>query len=129
MVETEQSLQTMSRQVRLEQWSGKTAACPGSGMTVRARCRENGIPEKRNGCLSPAATRSFGLGLTDWPLWSNGNLHGIPLRTACFFSAAENATGSRRCTGRATAFFSFTSVWSPAASNGPGRKAKPERPR
>ena len=42
----EQSLQAMSRQVRLEQWSGKIAACRGSGMTVRAWCQENGISEK-----------------------------------------------------------------------------------
>lgn len=42
----EQSLQAMSRQVRLEQWSGKFAACRGSGMTVRAWCHENSISGK-----------------------------------------------------------------------------------
>ena len=42
----EQSLQVMSRQVRLEQWSGKFAACRGSGMTVRAWCQENSISGK-----------------------------------------------------------------------------------
>lgn len=42
----EQSLQAMSRQVRLEQWSGKFAACRGSGMTVRAWCQENSISGK-----------------------------------------------------------------------------------
>lgn len=42
----EQSLQAMSRQVRLEQWSGKIAACHGSGMTIRAWCQEKGISEK-----------------------------------------------------------------------------------
>lgn len=46
MGKMEQSLQAMSRQVRLEQWSGKIAACRGSGMTVRAWCQENGISEK-----------------------------------------------------------------------------------
>ena len=46
MDKMEQSLQAMSRQVRLEQWSGKIAACRGSGMTVRAWCQENGISEK-----------------------------------------------------------------------------------
>lgn len=42
----EQSLQVLSRQERLERWSGKIAACRGSGMTVRAWCQENGITEK-----------------------------------------------------------------------------------
>ena len=42
----EQSLQAMSRQVRLKQWSGKIAACRGSGMTVRAWCQENSISGK-----------------------------------------------------------------------------------
>lgn len=39
----EQSLQALSKQERLEQWSGKIAACRGSGMTVRAWCQERGI--------------------------------------------------------------------------------------
>lgn len=42
----EQSLQVLSKQGRLEQWSWKIAACRGSGMTVRAWCQENGISEK-----------------------------------------------------------------------------------
>ena len=42
----EQSLQVLSKQERLERWSGKIAACRGSGMTVRAWCQENGISEK-----------------------------------------------------------------------------------
>lgn len=42
----EQSLQALSKQERLEQWSGKIAACRGSGMTVRAWCQERGISEK-----------------------------------------------------------------------------------
>ena len=41
-----QSLQALSKQERLEQWSGKIAACRGSGMTVRAWCQERGISEK-----------------------------------------------------------------------------------
>ena len=46
MVKMEQSLQALSKQERLEQWSGKIAACRGSGMTVRAWCQERGISEK-----------------------------------------------------------------------------------
>jgi len=47
MVKMEQSLQALPKQERLEQWSGKIAACRGSGMTVRAWCQERGISEKR----------------------------------------------------------------------------------
>jgi len=46
MVKMEQSLQVLSKQERLERWSGKIAACRSSGMTVRAWCQENGISEK-----------------------------------------------------------------------------------
>ena len=42
----EQSLQVMSKQERLENWTARIMACRGSGMTVRAWCRENGLSEK-----------------------------------------------------------------------------------
>ncbi len=42
----EQSLQVMAKQERLENWTARIAACRGSGMTVRAWCRENGLSEK-----------------------------------------------------------------------------------
>lgn len=44
--EMEQSLQNISKQNRLEQWSRKIVACRSSGMTVRTWCQENGISEK-----------------------------------------------------------------------------------
>ncbi len=42
----EQSPQVMAKQERLENWTARIAACRGSGMTVRAWCRENGLSEK-----------------------------------------------------------------------------------
>ena len=42
----EQSLQVMSKQERLENWTARIMVCRGSGMTVRAWCRENGLSEK-----------------------------------------------------------------------------------
>ena len=42
----EQSLQVMSKQERLENWTARIMACRGSGMTVRAWCRKNGLSEK-----------------------------------------------------------------------------------
>ena len=42
----EQSLQVMSKQERLENWTTRIMACRSSGMTVRAWCRENGLSEK-----------------------------------------------------------------------------------
>ena len=42
----EQSLQVMSRQERLENWTARIMTCRSSGMTVRAWCRENGLSEK-----------------------------------------------------------------------------------
>ena len=42
----EQSLQVMSRQERLENWTARIMACRSSGMTVRAWCQENGLSEK-----------------------------------------------------------------------------------
>ncbi len=42
----EQSLQVMAKQERLANWTARIAACRGSGMTVRAWCRENGLSEK-----------------------------------------------------------------------------------
>lgn len=42
----EQSLQVMSKQARLEDWTARIMACRNSGMTVRAWCQENGLPEK-----------------------------------------------------------------------------------
>ena len=41
-----QSLQNISKQNRLEQWSRKIVACRSSGMTVRTWCQKNGISEK-----------------------------------------------------------------------------------
>ena len=41
-----QSLQVMSKQERLENWTTRIMACRSSGMTVRAWCRENGLSEK-----------------------------------------------------------------------------------
>lgn len=46
MVKVEQSLQVMSKQERLENWTAKIMACRSSGMTVRAWCQENGLSEK-----------------------------------------------------------------------------------
>ena len=46
MVYVEQSLQVMSKQERLENWTARIMACRGSGMTVRAWCQENGLSEK-----------------------------------------------------------------------------------
>ena len=42
----EQSLQVMSKQERLENWTTRIMACRSSGMTVRAWCQENGLTEK-----------------------------------------------------------------------------------
>lgn len=42
----EQRLQVMSKQERLENWTARIMACRSSGMTVRAWCQENGLPEK-----------------------------------------------------------------------------------
>lgn len=42
----EQSLQVMSKQERLENWTTRIMACRSSGMTIRAWCRENGLSEK-----------------------------------------------------------------------------------
>lgn len=42
----EQSLQVMSKQERLENWTAKIMACRSSGMTVRAWCQENSLSEK-----------------------------------------------------------------------------------
>lgn len=42
----EQSLQVMSKQERLENWTARIMACRSSGMTVGAWCRESGLPEK-----------------------------------------------------------------------------------
>ena len=39
----EQSLQVMSKQERLENWTPRIMACRSSGMTVRAWCQENGL--------------------------------------------------------------------------------------
>ena len=46
MVKVEQSLQIMSKQERLEDWTARIMACRSSGMTVRAWCQENGLSEK-----------------------------------------------------------------------------------
>ena len=46
MVYVEQSLQVMSKQERLENWTARIMACRSSGMTVRAWCQENGLSEK-----------------------------------------------------------------------------------
>lgn len=42
----EQSLQVMSKQESLENWTARIMACRSSGMTVRAWCQENGLSEK-----------------------------------------------------------------------------------
>ena len=50
--------------------------------------------------------------------------------TRCSCSAAGGGTGSRACTGRATASFSCTSGWNAASTNGPetnGRRKKSRR--
>ena len=41
----EQSLQVMSKQERLENWTTRIMACRSSGMTVRAWGRENGLSD------------------------------------------------------------------------------------
>lgn len=51
----EQSLQVLSKQEPLEQWSGKIAVYCGSGVTVRAWCQKHGIPEKTYYSLAAAA--------------------------------------------------------------------------
>lgn len=42
----EQSLQVVSKQERLEYWTGIIMACRSSGMKVRSWCQENNISEK-----------------------------------------------------------------------------------
>lgn len=42
----EQSLQVMSKQERLENWTARITACRSSGMTVRAWCQKNELSEK-----------------------------------------------------------------------------------
>ena len=42
----EQSLQVMSKQERLENWTARIMACRSRGTTVRAWCQENGLSEK-----------------------------------------------------------------------------------
>lgn len=42
----EQSLQVLSKQERLAEWSERIMKCRNSGMTVRRWCQENGIAEK-----------------------------------------------------------------------------------
>ena len=42
----EQSLQVMSKQERLENWTARIMACRSSGMTVRAWCHKNELSEK-----------------------------------------------------------------------------------
>ena len=42
----EQSLQVMSKQERLENWTARIMACRGSGQKVRVWCKENGICEQ-----------------------------------------------------------------------------------
>ena len=42
----EQSLQVMSKQERLENWTARVTACRSSGMTVRAWCQKNELSEK-----------------------------------------------------------------------------------
>lgn len=42
----EQSLQAVSRRERSENRAARIRVCRSSGMTVRVRCQENGLPEK-----------------------------------------------------------------------------------
>lgn len=42
----EQTLQVLSRQERLADWSEKIMTCRNSGMSVRRWCQENGVAEK-----------------------------------------------------------------------------------
>ena len=42
----EQNLHVISRQEPLEKWTSRIIACRSSGMTARAWCRENQVPEK-----------------------------------------------------------------------------------
>lgn len=42
----EQSLQMLSKQERLANWSERITACRNSGMTIRKWCKENNVPEK-----------------------------------------------------------------------------------
>ena len=42
----EQSLQAITKQERLENWTARIMACRSSGMTIREWCRENGLSEK-----------------------------------------------------------------------------------
>lgn len=45
-MQVEKSLQVVSKQARLEEWTRRIMACRNSGMTIRAWCRENGVSEK-----------------------------------------------------------------------------------
>ena len=49
-----------------------------------------------------------------------------PFENCLFFSAEGGGTGSRRCTGRETAFFSSTSVWNRVPSSGREKKVRPK---
>ena len=42
----EHSLQTLNAAQRVQLWAERIAECRGSGMSVRAWCRENEISEK-----------------------------------------------------------------------------------
>ena len=65
-------------------------------------------------------------GSTDWLPWCSRSSHWIPLPIRCFCSATDGGTGSRLCTGRATALCCCTSDWRGAAFNGPEMRVKPE---
>lgn len=115
MVKMEQSLQVMSKQERLENWTARIIACRSSGMTVRAWCQENGLSEK---------TYYYWQRRLFQVLSEQQQFDLDPFTNTCF--AAGAGIASRRCTGKAMALYCCTRGWSPAASNGPGKKVKPE---
>ena len=50
-----------------------------------------------------------------------------PFTNTLFLFCGRRRIGSRHFIGKAMDLCCFTSGWNPAASNGPGRKARPER--
>ena len=62
----EQSLQVMSKQERLENWTARITACRSSGISVRAWCEGNGIStasyykwQKKLFCLAAQSAPQF----------------------------------------------------------------------
>ena len=78
------------------------------------------------GFILPAATPTYGAGLTGWLPWFSSNSIWIHSPTPCSCFAVDAGIALSLCTGKETDLCCFTSGWNPAASNDPGREVKPE---